>query len=49
MSTLKDEPKKFRRFYYVYREFVKLKEDRKRLWKVAVKKFADDIVVFAKK
>ena len=43
MSTLKDELKKFRRFYYVYREFVKLKEDRKRLWKVAVKKFADEL------
>ena len=43
MSTLKNALKKFRRFYYMYREFVKLKDDRNRLLKVAEKSFADEL------
>ena len=34
--------KKFRRLYYTYREFVMLKEDRKQLWKGAVKMFDEE-------
>ena len=43
MATLKGKLKKFRRLYYMYREWVMLKEERKRLWKGAVKKFNEEL------
>lgn len=40
--TLKKWMKKFHRFYYIYREFVKLRVDRDMLWDDAVAKFKEE-------
>lgn len=42
MATLKDRLKKVRRLYYMYREVVKLRDDRKRLWKEAKRRFEEE-------
>ncbi len=42
MATLKDRLKKVRRLYYMYREVVKLRDDRKRLWKSAKRQFEEE-------
>ena len=39
---LKEWMKRFRRFYYVYRELVKLKADRRILWNDAVERFTEE-------
>ena len=41
-TTVKERMKKFRRFYYVYREWRKLRENRKKLWEEAVGKFEEE-------
>ena len=41
-AAIKKRMKRFHRFYYVYREVMKLKEDRKRLLDEAVKKFREE-------
>jgi hypothetical protein len=41
-TTVKERMKKFRRFYYVYREWRKLQENRKKLWEEAVGKFEEE-------
>lgn len=37
--SIRERLKKFRRVYYMYRELMKLQQDRKQLWKEAVEKF----------
>lgn len=42
MAKLKDRLKKVRRLYYMYRELVKLNDDRKRLWREAKRRFEEE-------
>lgn len=41
-AAIKKRLKKFHRFYYVYREVMKQKEERKRLWDEAAEKFREE-------
>lgn len=41
-TAIKKRMKRFHRFYYVYREVMKRKEERKRLWDEAVGKFGEE-------
>jgi len=40
-ADIKERMKKLRRLYYIYRELMKRREERKRFWKGAVKEFGE--------